>query len=248
VLASAKAKAHRPKAKAKAAQSPSGSKRSSSAAAKSAATEKKTRKASEVVGVVDTIEEAFRWPAAYLRALNNHSHHGPEVLRGVTAEAKLSARFASWTVSMAYGGIDSPGTAISMLAEQLEAVTGHHKEPVILYNIEKDVPCQNLLVNAPNPCCCLFADLNEFWADHVRATLDRLHAEGAPLTLDSMLPLIHDSNSVKLRGSCLVHERLCTLKRSTVHVAGPNCQPYSPAGKGEGTEKTLRRCCPAERG
>jgi site-specific DNA-cytosine methylase len=179
---------------------------------------------------------AFRWPAAYLNVLNK-TYSGSPFLNGKSVEEHLIRSFATSTISMAFGGIDAPGTALNMLSAELEAAVGTvARPPRTLFNIEVDQPCRNLLLGSE--CECLFGDLKDFFKPQLRMHLDELAAADCKLSLEDLRMIANNRSAVSLTSWCYRHNKVCALRRSTVHVAGPNCQPFSPQGKGEGTDNT----------
>jgi hypothetical protein len=185
-----------------------------------------------------TIEEAFSWPKYYFDQLNRTFHDkkdgGP--LHDKTAEEAMRDAMNEKTVSCAYGGIDAPGTSLSMMAAHLS----HHfgidiKEPRCVYNVEIDEHCQTELLQHPSRCQCCFGDLNQFWREPIKTDLAKLIAQKKTISLESLLPLIHSGVATTTTGGCLVHGRHCPMTRSSCHVAGPTCTPYAPNGKQGGT-------------
>ena len=57
-----------------------------------------------------------------------------------------------------------------------------------------------------------------------------LEAKDKRLTLEALMPMLK-KGAVKQSAFCIVHQRECSVRATSLHVAGPPCVDWSPIGK-----------------
>ena len=137
-----------------------------------------------------------------------------------------------------FSGVDAFGSSITCLAAILRDMTGRETimEPQHISACEKDTECIQELRDHPNPPCCIFGDMEQFWAPSIKTKLDNLGKNGKALNFDTLLPVVKSGKAAVLSGHCLVHNKTCRLKKAKMSVSGVICWDYSPQGAGDGKE------------
>ena len=135
------------------------------------------------------------------------------------------------TLSTAFSGVDAPGTAMLMIRHCLGRLL-HEEVPgmMLLSAIEWGNASQLESMNHPEPPQCLFSAISDFYQDGVREIIQTATRNQEPITYEMLKPVILSGKAMTLEAFCLVHQRLCKIKCSKCHVAGPPCVDWSRAG------------------
>ena len=139
----------------------------------------------------------------------------------------LSDQMNDFRYSTAYSGIDTPGSSLMMMVQQVRRSRWSVIEPQHVFAFEKDLQCQQELSFHPNAPACIFKDLDSLWVKQAAQKIALLRAQGMTISLQSLLPLVRSGRSIKHESACCIHNKSCPLKKSDIHIAGPSCCPFS---------------------
>ena len=142
---------------------------------------------------------------------------------------------------MGYAGVDAPGCALNMIAEQLSTLMDDGSGPArirIVYAVEKWKPSQKELLLSPHAPEHLYTDYELFWLPEIRATINRLKKRGSVVDFNSLLPLILSGRSVGLVAHCMVCDGPCKFGHVDLEIAGVSCLPWTPMGTRQETNAT----------
>ena len=124
---------------------------------------------------------------------------------------ELHNRLNSTTISSAFSGIDTPGTAFLMLQHAVGCELGISPEdlerPRNYFAIEWLRTSQDELLVHPHEPEHLFADISGFWSPAVSDKLEGLLADN--LVEQVLLPLIHKGKATSNKAYCLKHGCEC---------------------------------------
>jgi hypothetical protein len=173
--------------------------------------------------IKDGLRYIFGWPERDLDTLTN--------LKGPGALRLLGRNLRVTTYSSACSGVDSPGTSLRMLTEELKLFTGlYFEHPPHLHATEIDDACRRELEAHPSPPECLFRDLTECWTPSVAKKINALIGAGFSIPVNELIPLILSNRATKKHAFCAKHRRNCPLRPARVHFAGLPCVDWSPQG------------------
>eukprot|EP00959_Pyramimonas_sp_CCMP1952_P467695 9492040-Pyramimonas_sp.AAC.1 len=86
---------------------------------------------------------------------------------------------------------------------------------------------------------CHFGDISNFWVPELQPTIEALRDRSGD-AVEQLQEAILSGRSVRIKGRCLTHTRMCFLKTAFVHVAGTPCPDWSQYGDGDGARgKTI---------
>ena len=81
----------------------------------------------------------------------------------------------------------------------------------------------------------LFHDMNAFISDRLKRVVNCV---GDTMTIDHLMPFVGNASElVTPHAHCVCHNKMCTVERATIHIAGTPCVDWSPMGsnkKGDG--------------
>ena len=155
----------------------------------------------------------------------------------------LCASIDGISFSTAFSGVGAVDVAFHCIECGLRKHHGRTPSIRNLFAMEMYRPSQLELQMLPNPPECLFADVCDVADPRIKdSLLDNCHRMG----FDELRRVTSHPNFCHMAAPCLQHNRICTMKRGHVHVAGPPCVAWSSQGKRQGfshTESSLAFLC-----
>ncbi|CAK9105631.1 unnamed protein product [Durusdinium trenchii] len=141
------------------------------------------------------------------------------------------------SISTAYSGIDSPGTAILQIVGRLTKHYGLQvNHPHHLFAVEWERSCQHELCVHPGSADCIFGDIADFLHPLVRSQLPELQKNNQLTSV--LMPVVRDTptKAILMDAWCVKHGKTCSVqdKIADVHVAGTTCCAFSAIGDGQG--------------
>ena len=193
---------------------------------------------------VSSLDDLFSWPT--------HAFEVVTASFGTNALLTLARKMRGTTLSTAFSGVDAPGSAACMITHALRQHVSSAcpvKEIPHVHATEWQHESQLELLNHPNPPMCLYDDIETFYSPEVRKAIEDLKCrQKATISLEDMRPLIFSGKAVQLHSHCLKCRKMCRIRSSSIHVAGPPCIDYAPMGlcgreAGVATTVFVAWCC-----
>ena len=144
----------------------------------------------------------------------------------------------SFTRSSCFSGVDGAGMADRIIASDLQDRLRMPCKPMKFESaVENDIKCQQELVGTPGEDSPhhIFCDIEDFWQNGVRLTIQRYKNRGISPDLRSFEKLAKSRTGVKRTAYCVMHDKHCEHPRSTYHQASPPCTAFSRIGKCDDT-------------
>ena len=117
-------------------------------------------------------------------------------LRGLVARAGLTS------MSTAYSGIDSPGTAVMSFLAMSQSLGFHVSEPAHFFAVEMNVACQRELQWHPSTATCIFGNLESFLHEHLKLMLPELVRTDKLRTVLQPVIMENPAKAVSLNLAC----------------------------------------------
>ena len=126
----------------------------------------------------------------------------------------LSQQIEGLSMSTAFSGIETPGTALAMLGAALCVETGtpthktckcRHK-----YAVEWNAKARAEIMKHPHSPEHVFGDVEEFWLETIRCKIKNLKENKLIDTV--LIPLVKSANCVGTRAWCYKHNTMCKAR------------------------------------
>ena len=123
----------------------------------------------------------------------------------------LSRQIEGLSMSTAFSGIETPGTALAMLGAAMcfESGTPTHKACICRhkYAVEWNAKAREEIMKHPHSPEHVFGDVEEFWLDTIRCKIKNLKENSLVDTV--LIPLVKSANCVGTRAWCYKHNCMC---------------------------------------